>query len=220
MTRKRTRFRDRQEAGRQLAELLGHLTGDVVVLGLPRGGVPVAHEVAGSLRAPLDVLLVRKLGVPMQPELAMGAIGEGGAVIRNEEVLSRAGVSETAWRQIVRQEKAELSRQQSLFRGDRAPATIAGRTAVIVDDGIATGSTVQAACRIARERSAARVIVAAPVAPSETVEELRTIADEVVTVAIPDPFLAIGLFYDDFHQVSDAEVKALFAGDHGFYPDG
>ena len=215
MDRARIRFRDRDEAGRRLADLLGHLSGEIVVLALPRGGVPVALPVADALRVPLDVLLVRKLGVPHQPELAMGAIGEGGAIVRNDDVVRRARVSDTSWLRVVRRETAEVARQRSLFRAEQPAVDLNGVTSVIVDDGIATGSTVQAACQIAIHGGASRVVVAAPVAPLETVEHLRGIADEVVTVATPDPFFAIGRFYDDFHQVSDEEVKEILSGPRG-----
>ena len=211
MNSRRIRFRDRHDAGSRLAEKLGHLSSDTVVLGLPRGGVPVAVEVARALGAPLDVLLVRKLGVPFQPELAMGAIGEGGVIVRNEEVIGRASVSTRAWKRAVGQAKHELEDQRAQFRGDRSPTELSGRAVVIVDDGIATGSTVRAACQVVRHRGASRVIIATPVAPVETVEELGNIADEVVTVATPDPFFAIGRFYDSFGQVSEEEVTRLLS---------
>ena len=166
-------FVDRRDAGRRLAERLMSLRGeDAVVLGLPRGGVPVAFEVARALGAPLDVILVRKLGVPFQPELAMGAIGEGGARVVNDEVLRRAGVTPSELAEVEHREQAELDRRARRYRGGRPPVGLTGRTAVVVDDGIATGSTARAACLVARAQGAARVVLAVPVAPASTVEEL------------------------------------------------
>jgi putative phosphoribosyl transferase len=205
-------FRNRVHAGRMLAGKLEHLRGQkVVVLGLPRGGVPVAFEVARELGAPLDVILVRKLGVPYQPELAMGAIGEGGVVVRNREVIRLARVPEETLEQVRRQEMVELERRAIQFRGDRPPVAIAGRVAVLVDDGIATGSTMKAAVEVARAAGASRVVVATPVAPPDIDERLGEVADEIVVVDRPYPFYAIGEFYLDFTQTSDREVTDLLA---------
>jgi len=203
-------FIDRADAGQRLAMLLEHLRGpDVVVLGLPRGGVPVAFEVARVLGAPLDVIVVRKLGVPFQPELAMGAVGEGGARVVDEEVRHAAGVSAEEFAAVEARERAELERRVRRFRGDRPPVPVAGRTAIVVDDGIATGSTARAACQVARAHGAARVVLAVPVAPRESVAALRDAADEVVCVEMPRSFFAIGQFYEDFTQTGDNEVVAL-----------
>ncbi|MEX1133944.1 MAG: alpha/beta fold hydrolase [Acidimicrobiia bacterium] len=203
-------FRDRIEAGRQLAEHLLHLKDqDVVVLGLPRGGVPVAHQVALALDAPLDVIVVRKLGVPYQPELAMGAIGEEGVRIIDPHIVSMAGVSAEELAEVERAERAELDRRARLFRGGRPREPLQGRVAVIVDDGIATGSTARAAAQVARELGAARVVVATPVAPREVRARLGRDADEVIVVETPEPFYAIGQFYLDFSQTADEEVTAI-----------
>ncbi|HEX7097465.1 MAG TPA: phosphoribosyltransferase family protein, partial [Acidimicrobiales bacterium] len=196
-----------QEAGRRLARRLEHLRGeDVVVLGLPRGGVPVAYEVAKALDAPLDVIVVRKLGVPFQPELAMGAIGEDGVRVVNDEIVRLADVSRAELAAVEDRERAELERRARRFRGDRPRVPIDGRTVVIVDDGIATGSTARAACRVARALGAKRVVLSTPVAPREWRTRIGPDADECVAVETPDPFWAIGQFYDDFTQVSDGEV--------------
>ena len=220
MESQRICFRDRGEAGRRLAERVGQLSGDVLVAALPRGGVPVALPVAESLGAPLDVLLVRKLGVPGQRELAMGAIGEGGAIVVNDAVVQRAGVSRTAWRRAVRHAKAELGAQRKRFGGLGARAELANQSVIIVDDGIATGSTVRAACQIARQKGANEVIIATPVAPPDMVEALEKVADSVVVVATPYPFWSIGRFYDDFRQVTDDEVVRLFSDNRRGFVDG
>jgi len=211
-------FRDRIEAGQRLAEHLLHLKDqDVVVLGLPRGGVPVAHQVALALDAPLDVIVVRKLGVPYQPELAMGAIGEEGVRIIDSDLVAMAGVSEEELAAVEMRERAELDRRAWLFRGGRPRASLEGRVAVIVDDGIATGSTARAAAQVARVLGAARVIVATPVAPREVRARLGRDADELIVVEMPDPFYAIGQFYLDFSQTADAEVISILerAGPRG-----
>ncbi|HZD22857.1 MAG TPA: alpha/beta fold hydrolase [Acidimicrobiia bacterium] len=206
-------FTDRVEAGRRLAGHLTHLSNrdDVVVLGLPRGGVPVAYEVATRLNLPLDVIVVRKLGVPYQPELAMGAIGEEGVRILDSRVLSMAGVSEHELEAVEDKERAELQRRAELFRSGRPRVRLEGKVAVIVDDGIATGSTIKAAARVARRLGATRIVVAAPVAPPETAERLAGDADEVVIVSQPHQFYAIGQFYLDFAQTTDDEVTSLLA---------
>jgi len=202
-------FADRVDAGRQLAARLQHLRGqDAVVLGLPRGGVPVAFEVAKALDLPLDVIVVRKLGVPYQPELAMGAIGEGGARALDARVLAGTGVSDEDLAAIEVRERAELEARVARLRRGREPVDLAGRIAVIVDDGIATGSTARAACQVARHLGAARVVVAAPVAPVEAAAELPE-ADEVVCISTPRGFMAVGYHYRDFSPTSDEEVIVL-----------
>ncbi|MEV6228851.1 phosphoribosyltransferase family protein [Saccharopolyspora shandongensis] len=203
-------FENRRDAGRRLAGQLLHLReADAVVLGLPRGGVPVAYEVARALRAPLDVIVVRKLGVPTHPELGMGAIGEGEVRIINDEVLWKTGVSATELDEVERRERVELDRRAKLFRVDRRRVDVVGRTAIVVDDGIATGSTAHAACRVAREQGAARVVLAVPVAPPHALERLEEVTDEQVCLETPGWFMAIGQWYRDFAQTSDAEVVEL-----------
>ena len=185
-------FRDRVDAGRRLAKELEHLRGAaVVVLGLPRGGVPVAYEVARHLGAPLDVIVVRKLGVPFQPELAMGAIGEGGFTVTERTVLDRARVTREEWEGVEREQRRELERRVADVRRGRPRLDLHGRVAVVVDDGIATGSTARVACRVARHLGAARIVLAAPVAPPETVRDL-TEADEVVCLETPSHFGSVG----------------------------
>ena len=203
-------FPDRTVAGRRLAARLGHLRGkDVVVLGLPRGGVPVASEVAASLGAPLDVLVVRKLGVPFQRELAMGAIGEDGVRVLNDEVLRLVSVSDADLAATEADERRELERRSKRFRGDRPRVSLKGKTAVIVDDGVATGATARAACEVAREQGAEHIVLAVPVAPPDTVRSLSRVADEVVVVEQPAWLSSIGQWYDDFRQTSDEQVVAL-----------
>jgi len=203
-------FRDRREAGRRLAERLSGLrASSPLVLGLPRGGVPVASEVAKALRAPLDILVVRKLGVPFQPELGMGAVGEDGVRVLNADVLRQARVTESQLAQVEARERAEVEERAARLRGGRPAIPLQARTVVIVDDGLATGGTARAAVRVARERGAARVILAVPVAPPETVAALRRDADDVVAVETPKPFFAIGGWYSDFSPTSDDEVIAL-----------
>jgi putative phosphoribosyl transferase len=196
-------FSDRADAGRRLAVRLQHLRGDeVVVVGLPRGGVPVAYEVARALEAPLDV------GVPYEPELGMGAIGEDGVRVINEEVVRLAGVSVLQLTEVEARERTELERRARRFRAGRARTAMTGRTVVVVDDGIATGSTVRAACQVARARGAARVVVAVPVAPPGWEVRLGADADEFVCLDTPEPFFSIGQFYGEFDQTSDEEVIA------------
>ncbi len=199
-----TGFADRHEAGRLLAAALDHLRGtDVVVVGLPRGGVPVAYEVACALGAPLDVIVVRKLGVPFQPELAMGAIGEDEIRVVNDDVVRHAGVSAEQLEAVEARERIELARRAQLFRSGRRRIPLAGRVVVVVDDGVATGSTAAAACRVARAEGARRVILAVPVAPTEWAERLAGVADELFCLLNPPSFFGVGQFYDDFSQTSD-----------------
>jgi putative phosphoribosyl transferase len=207
-------FRNRAEAGALLAIEVSQRLGDVppnqiVVLGLPRGGVPVAAVVARSLGAPLDVIVVRKLGVPVQPELAMGAIGENGIRVLNAEVLAVTGVRESEFAEVERRERVELERRAALYRGGLAPIDLSAKVAVIVDDGIATGSTATAAAQIARQAGAARVIIATPVAPPTTIRRLASVADEVISVRTPEHFFAIGEWYADFTPTTDDEVRRL-----------
>ncbi|MDX6395607.1 MAG: putative phosphoribosyl transferase [Streptosporangiaceae bacterium] len=203
-------FLDRADAGRRLAGKLMRLRGaGIVVLGLPRGGIPVAFEVAQALDAVLDVIVVRKVGLPIQPELAMGAIGEDGVRIVNQYVVIGERVTESEFIRVEKSERAELERRARRFRGDRPRAPLAGRTAVIVDDGIATGSTARAACQVARAHGAARVVLAVPVAPRAAIPGLSSVADEVVCLETPDRFMAIGQWYGDFSQTTDEEVVRL-----------
>lgn len=205
-------FADRLDAGRRLGARLEHLRNEpIVVLGLPRGGVPVAYEVARSLDAPLDVIVVRKLGVPFQPELGMGAIGEDGIRIVNDEIVRMTGVSESDLAAVEARERAELERRAKRFRGDRRRTALAGRVALIVDDGIATGSTARAACRVARAQGASRVVLAVPVAPVGWTARIGPDADEYVALDTPEAFWAIGQFYADFSQTSDDEVVECLA---------
>jgi len=202
-------FKDRRDAGRQLAEALtGYLDQHAVVLALPRGGVPVAAQVADALRAPLDLLLVRKIGVPWQPELAMGAVVDGDApiTVRNEDVIRATGVTEGDFDTASKGELRELERRRARYLGDRERPDIAGRIALIVDDGIATGATVLAAIRGLRRRGPDKIILAVPVAPASTVSRLRLEVDDLVCLHAPEVFHAISLYYRDFGQVSDAEV--------------
>ena len=205
-------FPHRRSAGALLGTEVAKLQLDLpVVLGLPRGGVPVAAEVAAAIGAPLDVIVVRKLGVPRQRELAMGAIGENGVVIVNDEVFRTAGVSQEDFDEVERRERLELGRSLSWIRGARPRHDLVGSCAIIVDDGVATGSTVRAAIEVARAAGAGSVAVATPVAPPDVVETLRSDADWVVCLAEPDPFGSVGRWYRDFDAVSQNEVVELLA---------
>lgn len=210
-----TMFADRYDAGRRLAAGLAHLGGeDLVVLGLPRGGVPVAHEVARALHAPLDAIVVRKLGVPFEPEVAMGAIGEGGVRVLDRDLIARAGVSARALAEVEQRERGVLDSRVALLRQGRAREPVGGRVAVVVDDGIATGSTARAACQVARRLGAARVVLAVPVAPPGTTAEALS-ADELVCCAMPLGFRAVGNHYRDFSPTSDEEVVRLLGAEPG-----
>lgn len=205
-------FSDRADAGQRLAEALRPLAGsDPVVLGLPRGGVPVAFRVAQELGAPLDVIVVRKLGVPRHPELGFGAIGEGGVRVISEDILRRSGASAADLASVERAETAELLRRARTFRGDRPRIPFDGRRVIIVDDGIATGATALAACEVARAQGAAHVVLAVPVAPPDAAERLRGQVDELVCLSTPPRFSAVGEWYRDFGQTPDEEVVALLA---------
>lgn len=203
------RFRDRTDAGRQLARRVAHLRDqDVVVLGLPRGGVPVAFEVAQTLQAPLDVIVVRKLGLPFQPEVAMGAIGEGGFRVVDHDLVARARVTADEWQAVEDHQRRELEKQIASFRRGRERVDLHGRVAVIVDDGIATGSTARVASDIARHLGARKVVLAVPVAPPDSIRSMTNV-DEVVCVATPRPFGSVGQYYVDFSATSDEEVIVL-----------
>jgi putative phosphoribosyl transferase len=207
------RFRDRADAGRLLAERLSHYAGrdDVLVLGLPRGGVPVAAEVARALGAPLDVFLVRKLGLPGQEELAMGAIASGGARVLNEELVETLGIPEALIDAVAAREEEELRRRERLYRGERPPPEVEGKTVILVDDGLATGSSMRAAVAALRRLRPARIVVAVPTAPVSTCEELRPEVDELVCARTPQPFYAVGIWYENFNQTTDEEVRRLLA---------
>jgi putative phosphoribosyl transferase len=214
-------FPDRAGAGQALTARLGHLAGPsgplsgvageagVIVLGLPRGGVPVAYEVAQALGAPLDVLLVRKLGAPQQPELAMGAIAAGGVRVVHQAVVDLLGITPDIVDEVAAREGAELARREQAYRAGRPPLDVAGRTVVVVDDGLATGSTMRAAVAALRALSAGRIVVAVPVGARETCRELALEADEVVCLRTPADFHAVGQFYDDFSPTTDDEIRAL-----------
>jgi putative phosphoribosyl transferase len=209
----RTRFRNRTEAGRVLARALGDYADrdDVVVLALPRGGVPVAFELAKALRAPLDVFLVRKLGLPGHEELAMGAIAAGGVLVLDQDLMRRLGISEAELERTVAEEAQELQRREAAYRGERPPPDVAGKTVILVDDGLATGATMRAAALAVRRLGPAKVVVAVPVAAAETCDEFRDDVDEIVCAVTPAPFYSVGLWYDDFSQTTDDEVRELLA---------
>lgn len=208
------RFSDRADAGRKLALALERYRGQhPVVLALPRGGVPVAAEIADALSAPLDLVLVRKLGLPRQPELAIGAVVDGAEpiIVRNEALIRIAGVDEEEFQRICQRELEEIDRRRARYLGSRARAQLAGETVIVVDDGIATGATARAALRVIRQHRPGKLVLAIPVAPAEIVAELRREVDDLVCLDIPVPFDAIGHFYRDFGQVSDEEVASILA---------
>jgi putative phosphoribosyl transferase len=202
---------NRQVAGQALAEALDAYRDrdDVIVLGLPRGGVPVALEIATALGAPLDLMLVRKLGTPGQEELAMGAIASGGGRVMNEHVVQALGISQQAIERVAERESLELKRREQAYRGKRPWPKLKDRCVILVDDGLATGATMRAAVEAVRAQQPARIVVAVPVAPADTIALLREEADEVICLAEPEPFQAIGLWYIDFSQVSDEEVREM-----------
>lgn len=207
------RFRNRIDAGRQLAAQLTEYAGrsDVLVLALPRGGVPVAFEVATALGAPLDVLLVRKLGVPGHPELAMGAIAAGGVEVLSEDLIRNLAIPRGLIQQVAVRERLELERRDRLFRGNRQPPIIRDRTVILVDDGLATGSTMEAAIVTLRAQAPAKLVVAVPVGARDTCERIGRLADGIVCLATPEPFNAVGLWYEQFTQTTDEEVSRLLA---------
>jgi predicted phosphoribosyltransferase len=206
-------FRDRAEAGRVLAEQLAAYADrpDVIVLALPRGGVPVGYEVAEALHAPLDVFLVRKLGVPGHEELAMGAVATGGVRVLNEQVVRALHIPDHVIDAVARWELEELARRERLYRGDRPPPDVRGRTVILVDDGLATGATMLAAVRALRQQQPERIVVAVPIASRDTCDLLRDEVDDVICAATPDPFYAVGLWYENFEQLTDEEVRELLA---------
>ena len=206
------RFADRAEAGWELVAHLQHLRDQhPVVLGLPRGGVPVAYQIACALGAELDVVVVRKLGVPWLPELAMGAIGEDGSRVLEMETLRHEGITPAMLAEVERREAVELLRRADAYRAGRPAVSIANRTVIVVDDGIATGSTVRAACLVVKQRGASHVVLAVPVLPPDLIRPLGTVADEVVWLFAPEPMIAVGNWYDDFDQLSDAQVVEMLA---------
>jgi putative phosphoribosyl transferase len=213
-------YKDRSDAGRALAAHLREYAdrADVLVLGLPRGGVPVAYEVARSLHIPLDIFLVRKLGVPGQEELAMGALASGGICVMNDDVTGQLEISQAVIDRVAVREQQELERRERLYRGNRPPPAIQGRTVILIDDGLATGSTMRAAAAALRHMQPVKIVVAVPVAAAETCEALRGEVDEVVCVETPEPFLAVGAWYSDFSQTSDEEVRELLQKPEDFKP--
>jgi len=207
-------FRNRKEAGQRLAAALaGYKSQQVVVLALPRGGVPVAAEIAAALQAPLDLVLVRKIGVPQQPELAMGAVVDGGAplIVRNEDVIALTGIDQSKFDSVCESELVEIERRRQRYLGRRRRAQVTGRVAIVVDDGIATGATTRAALRATRMRNPSRIVLAVPVAPTDSLAAMREEADEVVCLEDHELFGAIGYYYADFRQVSDEEVIETLA---------
>ena len=204
-------FKDRRDAGRKLAQYLTRYTNrpDVVVLALPRGGVPVAFEVAGALHTPLDIFLVRKLGIPGHEELAMGAIASGGLRVLNEDIVGALNVPNAVLDVVTRRERAELERRERAYRGDRPPLDVRGKTAILVDDGLATGSSMRAAVAGLRARQPAQIVVAVPTAAPETCEAFENEVDDVVCAVTPQPFFSVGTWYEDFSQTSDEAVRRL-----------
>jgi len=204
-------FANRKEAGQKLAQRLRKYAnrGDVIVLGAPRGGVPVAFEIATDLKAPLDVFVLRKLGVPGREELAFGAIASGGVRILNRDIVEGLGITGLDIERVTRAENQELERRERAYRGGKPPLEISGLTVILVDDGVATGSTMKAAIRALRQMKPARIVIAVPVAPPSTCNQLQFEADELVCLEMPEPFYGVGQFYSDFSQVSDEEVKEL-----------
>ena len=208
-----SRFHNRREAGRLLAAKLAAYAKrpDVIVLALPRGGVPVAYEVAQALEAPLDVFLVRKLGVPGHEEYALGAIATGGVRVINQDLLRALHLPPATIEAIAAREQQELERRERVYRGDHPPPDVRGRTVILVDDGLATGATMYAAVQALRQQGAGRVVVAVPIAPPDTCDQLRKVVDDIVCAVMPEPFHAVGLWYEDFSQTTDDEVRDLLA---------
>lgn len=214
-------FRNRSHAGRALGQALSRYAGrsDVVVLALPRGGVPVAFEVAQALHAPLDVFLVRKLGLPGYEEYAMGAVASGGVRVLDQTLIREAGISPAVLQRVVEQEERELLRRERAYRGDRPPLELTGRTVILVDDGLATGYSMRAAVSAARQTGARWIVVAVPVGPPDRLRDIGRLVDAVVCLASPEPFLAVGRFYESFDQTTDEEVVDLLARARLFVPE-
>lgn len=211
-------FKDRTDAGKQLAELIrAEIHEDFVVLGLPRGGVPVAYEVAQTLGKPFDVIIVRKLGVPWQPELAFGAIGEDDQTYLNQSIINELAITKGAQAEIIAREREEIKKRKIKFRSDRKPLDISGKRVIIVDDGIATGATVEAAYKVAKVRGAKEVIVAAPVAARESANHLATVADKCLFLDTPEHFYAVGQWYQDFSTITDEVVAQIMEESSGVY---
>lgn len=203
-------FRNRSEAGKQLAQkLAAYADKDVIILALPRGGVPVAFELAKTLDLPLELLLVRKLGLPGHEELALGAVASGGVRVLNDDIVESLSISQGMIEAVTAREKAELERREKLYRRDKPFPRLEGKTVIVVDDGIATGATMRVAVKALRQQNVAKIIVAVPTSALDTYKQLRLEADEVVCLATPEPYLAVGTWYEDFSQTSDEEVKAL-----------
>jgi predicted phosphoribosyltransferase len=204
-------FRNREQAGRELAHALEDYRGrdDVIILGLPRGGVPVAMEAATELQAPLDVFLVRKLGVPGHEELAMGAIASGGVVVKNQDVVASLGISQHDIERAAQRQREELQRREERYRGDAEAVPLSGKTVILVDDGLATGASMRAAVQAVRQHNPAKVVVAVPTAPPDAKESLKKDADDVVCVMTPERFGGVGRWYEDFSQTTDEEVRTL-----------
>jgi putative phosphoribosyl transferase len=215
------RFHDRADAGRLLAEKLRHYADrdDVLILGMARGGVPVAFEVAKSLRAPLDVFIVRKLGVPGHEELAMGAIASGGVRVLNDVVIRSTAIQNEVIDRVTVRERIELERRELAYRGHQGTPAVAGKTVILVDDGIATGSTMLAAVAALKQQKPARIVAGAPAAPMDCCDELRQMVDEFVVIARPDPFYSVGHSYEVFGQTTDEEVQDLLISSPGIQPD-
>jgi putative phosphoribosyl transferase len=206
------RFRNRSEAGKKLAEkLLHYAKGDVIILALPRGGVPVAFEIAKALTVPLELLLVRKLGVPGHEELALGAVASGGVRVLNDDIVESLGISRGTIEAVTAREKAELERREKLYLGDKPFQRLEGKTVIVVDDGIATGATMRVAVKTLKQHKPAQIIVAAPTSALDTYKQLRLEADEVICLSTPEPYLAVGTWYEDFSQTTDEQVRTLLA---------
>lgn len=215
-------YANRAEAGRKLAEALSDHAGraDVVVLGLPRGGVPVAYEVAKALEAPLDVFIVRKLGVPGQEELAMGAMASGGVRVLNDEVVRGLSISEKEIQSVAEKERAELERRERAYRGERSQVDLKKKIAILVDDGLATGASMRAAVNGLRQHNPDKIVVAVPTAPLETCREFKALADQVICLQTPSPFMGVGAWYADFPQTSDDQVRELLEKAAELVPEG
>lgn len=217
---RRPYFRDRQEAGKRLAEKIKAETAplDPIVLALPRGGVPVAFEVAQALQAPLDIFLVRKLGMPGHEELAIGAIASGGVRVLNREIMQQSDLPREIVEEITEREQRELERREHAYRGDRPPPNLYGKTVFLIDDGLATGATMRAAVIALKQQEPARIIVAVPIAAPETCIEFRDVVDEIICAVTPEPFIAIGMWYEEFPQMTDDEVRDYLESARALHP--